>query len=53
MIARGGTERMSARSSTEGEVIPGKVLMSCLTVTIDQGEVGDEELTVMLKVPAA
>ena len=53
MIARDGTERMSGRSFIVEEVIPGAALMNCPMVTRDPVEAGDEELTVMAKVPVA
>jgi hypothetical protein len=53
MIGRGGTERMSGKSSTEREVILEEASMSYLMAMKDPVEVGDEELTVMGKVLVA
>jgi hypothetical protein len=53
MIANDGIGRMSGRSFTADEVIPGAALMNCLMVMKDPVEVGDAELTVMSKVVVA
>jgi hypothetical protein len=53
MIAKEGKGRMSARSFTVEEVIPGAALMNCHTVTTDLAEADDEELTAMVRVLVA